>query len=78
MAGTVTLMMMMITVLMVVMVFVVVMVTRSYQETTRRAASMIVVIEGTAYTRPLLFKLFKFLLSQSAPLYFKRSEIYQY
>ena len=75
MAGTVTLMMMMITVL---MVFVVVMVTRSYQETTRRAASMIVVIVDTAHTRPLLFKLFKFLLSQSVPLYFKRSEIYQY
>lgn len=63
MAGTMTLMMMMIMVLMVLMVFMVVMMTRSHQETTRRAAWMIVVIVDAAHTRPLLFKLFKFLLS---------------
>ncbi len=60
------------------MVFMVVMMTRSHQETTRRAASMIVVIMNTAHTRPLLFKLFEFLLSQPVLLYFKRSQIYQY
>lgn len=68
----------MMTMVMVLMVFMVVMMTQSHQETTRRAASMIVIIVDTAHARPLMFKLFKFLLSKSVPLYFKRSEIYQY